>query len=197
MRAEQPSSPGANWLCGKRAEPSGPPPSGALHPLSMTLLKSTGPLHPCTPNQATGNLLSRPQLRTFCLARGWWNLAVSHLALLFVQRRAMEHAGLWEFHWIFWTTEMWSKPPLNGKAEAQRGQEGSKGAEPQLRSPALHPPGLPGHPPGLSQLPQFYSTQWTELPTRSQAPWASSHRWSCFPGTPIPDSAGVSWVAKL
>lgn len=31
-------------------------------------------------------------------------------------------------------------------------------------------PGLPGHPPGLSKLPQFYSTQWTELPTRSQAP---------------------------
>lgn len=93
MRAEPPSSPGANWLCGKRAEPSGPPSSGALHPRSMTLLKSTGPLHPGTPNPAMGNLLPPPQLKTFCLGREWWNPAVSHLTLLFVQRRAMQRGG--------------------------------------------------------------------------------------------------------
>lgn len=35
--------------------------------------------------------------------------------------------------------EMWSKPPLNGKAEAKVGQGGPKGAEPELTSPPLHP----------------------------------------------------------
>lgn len=75
LRSQQPSPPGANWLWGKRAEPSGPPTSGALHPPSMTLLKSTSPLHPAPGNRQATWL----GLNTFCWKGdgGTWQQVIS------------------------------------------------------------------------------------------------------------------------
>lgn len=97
--------------------------------------------------------------------------------------------GLSELRWIDLAV-MWSEPPLNGEAEAQRGQGEPRWAELKLSSPALEP--RPAHTPIKPLKTASVLLQWPGLPTRSQAPRSSPCRCSCFPGTSIPDSAGVS-----